>query len=61
MLKKPDSHPAPFRVFHENTRLQIPAPRHEEMSLVIEFCYGSEVSAEIVDAIATRCDVLKER
>ena len=41
--------------------IQIPAPPHQELSLVIEFCYGSEVSSEIVDAITDRCIALKEK
>lgn len=41
--------------------IQIPAPPHEEVSLVMEFCYGSEVSSKIVDAITDRCVALKEK
>jgi hypothetical protein len=40
--------------------IQIPAPPHQEVALAIEYCYGSEVSSEIVDAITDRCVALKE-
>ncbi len=39
--------------------IQIAAPAHEELSLVIEFCHGTEASPKLVEAIEKRCEELK--